>query len=62
MLGVPAHFPIYGQSEGFFMMDKIWGTSSLSNMWYFRGIFVRYFLWEGFYIVFLAYDNGMVPR
>ena len=27
------------------------------------GIFVRYFLWRGgFYIVFLAYDNGMGPR
>ena len=26
------------------------------------GIFVRYFLWWGFYIVFLAYDNGMGPR
>ena len=28
------------------------------------GIFVRYFLWrgEGGYVVFLAYDNGMVPR
>ena len=25
------------------------------------GIFVRYFLWRGFYIVFLAYDNGMGP-
>ena len=26
------------------------------------GIFVRYFLLWGVYIVFLAYDNGMGPR
>ena len=46
-MGVPGHFPICG----IFVVN-------------FRGIFVRYFLWPGggVYIVFLAYDNGMVPR
>ena len=48
-MGVPEHFPICGTFVGFFV----------TILWYFCvGLLVA----GGFYMVPLAYDNGMVPR
>ena len=48
-MGVPEHFPICGIFVGIFVL-------------LYFGIFVWDFLWWGFYMVPLAYDNGMGPR
>ena len=49
-MGVPEHFPICGIFVGFFVLL------------YFGILFVGLLVVVGFYMVPLAYDNGMVPR